>query len=166
MDLLQQLIDKSLVTAEQTDGGSARYFILESVWDYAREKLNVSGEAPEYCGRHLDYFMRFAAKAEPKLSGPEQVEWMEKVAVEDANIRLALEWSAESGEQVVSALRLASSVVRYWEVRSHYIEGREHFAALLARLPSDVPPEVHARALAGSGRLACCQDDDAMARIQ
>jgi predicted ATPase/class 3 adenylate cyclase len=165
LDLLQQLIDKSLVSAEQTDAGSARYFVLESVWDYARDKLTAAGEAEQFRTRHLEYFVRFAEEAEEKLQGPEQAEWLEKLATEHGNLRLAAEWSAESPGAIELGLRLASAVERYLEVRSYLTEGREHFAALLAHGAADVRPEVRAKALARAGRLAFCQDDDATARV-
>ncbi|MEQ1859326.1 MAG: tetratricopeptide repeat protein [Chthoniobacteraceae bacterium] len=162
LDLLQQLIDKSLVSAEHTDSGSARYFLLESVWDYARGKLAAAGETEQVCTRHLEYFVRVAEEAEPKLHGPEQAEWIEKLAAEHGNLRLALEWSSESSHAELG-LRLASAIERYLEVRNYLTEGRDHFTTLLSHA-ADVRPEVRAKALASAGRIVFCQDDDATAR--
>ncbi len=164
LDLLQQLIDKSLVTAEHTDEGDARYFLLESVWLYARDKLAASGEGPRVRSRHLDYFLRLAEEAETKLTGAEQTQWIEKLAAEHGNLQLALEWSAECPEAVERGLCLAGSLLRYWEVRSHLREGREHYATLLARPEAAAHTKARAKALGGAARLAWFQDDDGAAR--
>lgn len=164
MDLLQQLIDKSLLSAEQTDFGSSRYFMLESIWEYARNKLIESGEADRVHSRHLDFFLHLAEDSEPKLRGTEQAEWIEKIKAEHINMRLALEWSATTSEAVQRGLRLAGALWRYWEVRSHFKEGREHYLDLLARPEALERNAARAKALAGASRLAWCQDDDSIAR--
>ncbi|MES2569488.1 MAG: tetratricopeptide repeat protein [Verrucomicrobiota bacterium] len=164
MDLLQQLIDKSLLSAEQTDFGSSRYFMLESIWEYARQKLNESGEADRVHGRHLDYFLKMAEELEMKLRGPEQAEWLGKIKAEHINLRMALEWSAKHPHAVQRGLRLAGALWRYWEVHSHFKEGREHYAELLARPEAKEHNAARAKALAGAARLAWCQDDDPIAR--
>jgi predicted ATPase/class 3 adenylate cyclase len=167
LDLLQQLIDKSLVSTEHTDdAASARYFLLESVWDYGTAKLAESGETAAVCSRHLDYFLQLAERAEEKLLGSEQLEWIEKLAAEHGNLRMALDWAAQAPEGVVRGLRLAGALERYWEVRTHLTEGRDHYAALLARPEAAPRTRERAKALAGAGRLAFCQDDDAAARTQ
>ena len=165
VDLLQQLIDKSLVSAEPTDAGSSRYFLLESVWLYARAKFEASDEAARVRTRHLDYFLQFAEEAEPHLLTADQAEWIERLGVEHGNLQLALERSAESPEAVEHGLRLAGALLRYWEVRSHLQEGREHYSALLARPESAARNRARAKALAGAGRLAWCQDDIDDARV-
>lgn len=164
LDLLQQLIDKSLVSAEPTEAGDSRYFLLESVWDYARAKLTATEEGSAVRTRHLEYFLRLAEEAEPKLFGREQGEWIERLAVDHGNLRLALEWGAESAPARERGLRLAGALSRYWEVRNYLKEGREHFAALLS--PTDPPSraEVRAKALGAAGRLAWCQDDNTTSR--
>ena len=164
VDLLQQLIDKSLVSAEQTDTGRARYFLLESVWLYARAKFEASEEAARVRTRHLEYFLRFAEEAEPHCFRADQAEWFEKLGVEHGNLQLALERSAETPEFVEHGLRLAGALFRYWEVRSYLQEGREHYAALLARPEAAGRTLARAKALSGAGRLAWCQDDNEAAR--
>jgi predicted ATPase/class 3 adenylate cyclase len=165
LDLLQQLIDKSLVSTElNDDSASARYVLLESVWDYANTKLAESGKASAVASRHLDFFLQIAEKAEPKLLGREQLEWIEKLAVEHGNLRLALDWAVRAPEGVERGLRLAGALERYWEVRTHLTEGRDYCAALLARPEATARTYARAKALAAAGRLAFCQDDDASAR--
>ena len=69
LDLLEQLVDKSLITVERDASGNSRYTMIESVWHYSREKLEASGEAPAVRDRHLNYFLAFAEEAEPHLRG-------------------------------------------------------------------------------------------------
>ncbi len=164
MDLLQQLIDKSLVSVEPTDYGSSRYFMLESVWEYARTKLLDSGKADAVRGRHLDYFLQMAEEAEPKLAGPDQTAWLERLTQEHINFRLALDWCAESPEAVERGLRLAVALLRYWEVHNHLREGYEHFVTLLARPEAQGRTTLRAKALGGAGRFAWLLDQEPKAR--
>ena len=164
LDLVQQLIDKSLLTVEQPELGAARYFLLESVWVYARAKLLESPEAGRVRTRHLDYFLQLAEEAEEKLLGPSQVEWIEQLTLEHSNLQLALEWSAEAPEAVERGLRLSGALARFWEIRGHFQEGRETYAALLARPEAAGRTPARAKALTGAGRLAWCVDRNTPAR--
>jgi tetratricopeptide (TPR) repeat protein len=164
LDLLQQLIDKSLVSAEQTDAGDSRYFLLESVWDYARAKLTSSDEGATVRDRHLEYYLRLAEEAAPKLISREQVEWIDRLAVDHGNLRLALEWGVESAQARERGLRLATALGRYWEVRNYLKESLEYLTALLSPAGGKVHDAVRARALGVAGRLAWCKDDNATAR--
>ncbi|HWB57941.1 MAG TPA: tetratricopeptide repeat protein, partial [Chthoniobacteraceae bacterium] len=165
LDLLTLLVDKSLVTREE-ENGEARYYILESVWQYGRAKLHEAGELPALRDRHLAYFLKFAQEAEPKLYRREQAVWLEKLEYERLNLRVALEWSVESPDRTEEGMLLAGALSRYWEVRSHFKQGRELYAAVLSQ--ADAAAHTHtparAKALTGAGRLAWCQDDDAAAR--
>lgn len=159
-DLLAALADKSLLTVETGRDGEISYTMLESVWDYADDKLTQFGETAGYRGRHLDFFTRFAEEAEPHLMGSDQAEWLERVSAQHLNLRFALRWSVESDGGVERGLRLMSALERYWEVRSYLAEGREQFAELFAKVDNRVPPAVLARAYLDAGRLAWCQDRD------
>src|SRR5690606_21011385 len=96
-DLIQQLIDKSLVTVERDTIGEPRYTMTESVRQYAKEKLEASGEADIIRERHLHYFLKFAEKAAPKLEGAEQKDWLERAFNEPLNFRVATEWAIKTG---------------------------------------------------------------------
>ena len=85
--------------------------------------------------------------------------------MDHGNLRLALDWSAESPENHENGLRLSAALCRYWEVRNYLKEGLEHFAALLAPGEDGEPSAVRAKALGAAGRLAWCQDDDAKAAV-
>lgn len=159
VDLLTQLVDKSLVYVEKSVEHGARYFMLESIWDYAEEKLRAAGEEEAFRQRHLDYFMDCAEQAAPLLIGPEQKEWLGRMELEDLNFRLAIKTSLELPGQVPKGLRLATAAQRFVEVRGLFKKAREHGAKLLAH-PDAAPRDViRARALAAAGRLAWIADD-------
>src|SRR5205807_4056613 len=99
LDLLTSLADKSLVAVEQNDGHS-RYRLLETVRQYARERLLESSGGAAVRERHRDYFLALAEEADPELLGSEQAEWLQRLEEEHDNLRSALEWSlAEAGSQ-------------------------------------------------------------------
>jgi predicted ATPase/class 3 adenylate cyclase len=159
-DLLYALVDKSLVTIEPAPDGETRYTMLESLWDYADEKLTQNGETAKYRTRHLDYFVRFAEEAEAEMIGLDQVRVLDRMSTEHYNLNYALRWSLESEDRIERGLRLAGALSRYWEVRSYLTEGREQFEELLRRANDSIPAIVRAKAARGAGRLAWCQDRD------
>jgi predicted ATPase len=89
-DLLSSLVDKSLVVAEATGGGGVRYRMLEPIRQYAREKLEEGGEAEEVQRQHASFFLALAEFAEPRLRGPEDIEWLERLETEHDNLRASL----------------------------------------------------------------------------
>jgi predicted ATPase/class 3 adenylate cyclase len=155
-DLLSSLVEKSLLMVEPGADGENRYTMLESVWDYAEEKLAQHQETVIYRRKHLEFFTRFAEASEPQLFGRKQQIWLDRLSSENFNLMVALRFSRESPNTVELGLRLAGSLARYWEVRSYLTEGYEHFQALLAAQTA-LPPAVHAKAELGAGRLAWCQ---------
>jgi predicted ATPase/class 3 adenylate cyclase len=159
IDLLTQLVDKSLVYVEKSGGQGARYFMLESIWDYANEKLIAAGEAETFRIRHLDYFLRFAGDAAPKLHGPGQLEWLDVVEQEGFNIRYALDAAAELPGQAGKGLRLLAATQRFVEVRGLFKEARDISARLLAHPDAAPRNAIRAEALAAAGRLAWVADD-------
>jgi predicted ATPase/class 3 adenylate cyclase len=159
-DLLCSLAEKSLVMIETDSKGGNRYTMLESIWDYAEEKLSQFGETAVYRRKHLEFFVGFAESVEPNLFGPDQKAWLEKLSVENNNLNLALRTSMGAQETIGLGLRLSGALTRYWEVRSYLTEGYEQFEALLARMDDSVELAIQAKAELGAGRLAWCQDRD------
>ncbi len=159
VDLLTQLVDKSLVTVEKTRATGARYFILESIWDYSHEKLVEAGEVATYRERHLDYFLRFAEEAAPHIRGREQRSWLARLELEEFNVRYALDASKELPGQIQKGLRLLTAAQRFFEVRGLLKEAREVFARLLAHPDAAPRNAVRARALEAAARLAWVGDD-------
>ena len=158
IDLLSQLVDKSLILVEKTPEFGARYFLLESIWDYAHEKLVEAGEDRIFRERHLDYFLRFAEHAAPKICGPTQGEWLARLEQEEINFRLAGETSEELPGQVAKGLRLLTAIQRFIEVRGLFKETCEVFRRLLAHPDAQPRDAVRAEALAAAGRLAWVAD--------
>lgn len=114
LDLLGRLIDKSLVIVEEnTQSGETRYRLLETIRQYALEKLVTTGEASEIRDRHLVYYSTIAEKAEPLLFSGEHTRWLRLLDTELDNVRAAIEWATSTGKAEV-ALRIAGSLVYYW----------------------------------------------------
>ena len=159
VDLLTQLVDKSLVYVEKTPEHGARYFILESIWDYANEKLIEAGESEIFRIRHLDFFLKFAEDAAPKIRGPQQLEWLGRVEQESYNLRYAVDAATELPGQVPKGLRLLAAMQRFIEVRGLFKEARESFVAVLTHRAAAPRDAIRASALAAAGRLAWVADD-------
>ena len=163
LDLLAGLVDKSLVTAE-TQAGRSRYRLLETVRQYGRERLEESGGEAQIRSRHLNFFLGFAEEAEPKLTRPEQGEWLSRLEAEHVNLRAALGWCRLEKAGADSGLRLAGALWQFWEVRGYLGIGRAHLTEALGREGAAGRTKVRAKALNGAGALACDQGDYAAAR--
>src|SRR5262249_22304197 len=120
LDVLASLVDKSLVAAEE-QGREERYRLLETIRQYAPEKLFASGEAERLRDRHLEFFLAMAEAAEPKLKGRAQHEWLERLEMEHDNLRAALDWGLSSG-QAEAGLRMAGALSWFWGMCSYFSE--------------------------------------------
>jgi predicted ATPase/DNA-binding CsgD family transcriptional regulator/tetratricopeptide (TPR) repeat protein len=145
LDLLFGLVDKSLVLAEEHEGVSLRYRMLEPVKQYAREKLGESDESGTVRRRHADFFLVLAEEARPRLRGPEDRKWLERLEREHDNMRAALSFALESGEAEL-ALRMTGALGTFWHMHSHSDEGRKWLEAALTR-DERTPVVVRIRAL-------------------
>jgi predicted ATPase len=145
LDLLSSLVDKSLILAETTGRAQARYRLLETIREYALEKLDQTGEARWLRDRHLDLFLARAEEAGPKLSDAYQQLWLNWLDGEHDNLRAALAWSLESG-RTEAGLHIAIAISRFWEIRSHVQEGMTWFERLLAQADESISLVVHANA--------------------
>jgi predicted ATPase len=161
-DLLTSLADKSLALVEER-GGSARYRFLETVRQYGRERLMESGEQEAVGKRHRDYFLAFAAAAEPQLIGADQGEWSARLEAEYENLRAGLEWSLGEGN-ATACLRFCGALWRYWWTRGHYAEGREWCVRSLVAVGSKERTRERSAVLTVAGILANFQGDYASAR--
>jgi predicted ATPase/Tfp pilus assembly protein PilF len=154
---VSSLLDKSLLRQEEGPNGEPRFVMLETVHEFAREKLGESPEADEIKRAHAEYFLTLAEDAYPELKGANQLEWLERLEAEHDNMRAALSWALERKEAEV-ALKLGGALWWFWSVRDYYSEGRRWLEAALA-IEGRVSPEVRAMALAGAGSLALDQGD-------
>lgn len=155
LDLLTRLVDKSLVIAEE-HGGEVRYRCLETIREYALEKLRESGEEATLRSKHFDYFVQLAETAEPQLTGAAQSEWLDRLEAEHDNLRAALQWSAET--QSSSAVRLAGALGRFWDVHAYFTEGRLWLETALSK-GTEASPAWRAQSLRWAGFLAARQGD-------
>jgi predicted ATPase/DNA-binding CsgD family transcriptional regulator len=173
--LLLELVDKSLVVAEDREG-EARYRFLETIRQYGLERLEASGEAAEIRRRHAEYFVTLAERAEPELSGPGQAVWLDRLEREHDNLRATLgrlsrpdpgevaRGGSRAGAEAQARLRLGGALGRFWDLRGYLAEGRAWLAALLGPEGAAPPTAARSRALCAAGWLAYWQGDYAAAR--
>ncbi len=158
LDLLQHLVEKSLVVAEARPDGTLRYRMLETLQQYALERLVESGEVDEARRRHAAGLLALAERAQGELRGPRETEWLARLGDEHDNLRAALRWAIDHGEAAV-ALRLGGALWRFWDARGHLGEGARWLEEALALDGDGDSAEselVRARAAAlnGAGNLA------------
>ncbi len=163
LDLLSELVDKSLVSVAETNGDEqVRYRLLETIRQYAREKLDDSADAENARGRHREFFLALAEEAGNQLAGPEQGAWLQQLETEHDNLRIVMEW-AVTGDVNLGA-RLAKALWRFWELRGYWKEGLrwlEYYLSGGAALATDL----RAAALDAAGNLASCQGDHNRAKM-
>ena len=150
---LLALVDKSLVVIQE-HRSHRRYHLLESIREYARERLSESGDANEYADRHFDTFLRLTRSAEPHLRGPQQKDWMDRLDQDWDNIHAAL----GHGISTEAGLEMAGNLSWYWFFRGHFTRGRIDLSTALEKNPS-AAPATRLRALGGVGVLAYRQLD-------
>jgi predicted ATPase len=159
LEQLGQLLDKSLVQAQQGTGEEPRFSMLETIGEYATEQLVASGEAAAVQERHTDYFLRLAEEAGPHMFRPERDVWMERLDREEANLRAALAWCKADSNAVQTGLRLVGALAFYWVLRGYLREGRTWVEAMLARTDGTDRSAARGGALLGAGWLACVEGD-------
>lgn len=163
LDLLTRLVDKSLVSAEAQGGGAMRHEMLETIRQYAREKLEESGQAAHVQNRHLEFFSKLVEQAEERVQDDENAVEFNQLELEHDNLRAALDWTLTPKADSTQGLRLASALAHFWGVRGYFQEGREYLTALLAKRTQD-RTEARAQALEKAGYLGFMQGDYPAAR--
>jgi predicted ATPase/class 3 adenylate cyclase len=155
-DTLQSLIDKSLVRKRATGGGS-RYWMLETIREFALERLDAGGETPRLQQLHAEHYLALAERERPELRGPRQAAALRRLESEHANLRAAIAWACAEGNAEL-ALRLAAFLWRFWWVRGLLSEGRRWLSKVLA-LPVEGLEALRATVLEGAAALAWGQAD-------
>jgi len=156
LDALARLVDKSLVRQDAAGDQERRFSMLETIREYAAERLAASGERAALQARHAAYYLALAEAEEPVVRGADQLAAIEHLEAEHTNIRAALDWFHHSPTGGDGELRLAGALWWFWQLRGYWREGRAHLERALAR---DSPAQ--ARALCGAGVLAGLQGDRA-----
>jgi predicted ATPase/DNA-binding SARP family transcriptional activator len=154
--LLWRLVDKSLIYSE-TSGDGRRYRLIETLKEYALQRLSDRGDLTRFRQRHAEHFLGLAEHAGAALRGPNRRYWVAGLEREHSNLRAAMEWFIQNG-QGESVTRLASSIYAFWDLSGHYGEGRRWLTRALAS-PEGIAPAARIRALMGSATLAVMQGD-------
>lgn len=164
LDLLTFLVDKSLVIQEE-QANASRYRMLETIREYAREKLDAANETEILRSRHLDFFLELAERAESELGGDQRMLWFHRFDWEYANVNAALEFSLDRSDRVERGLRLAAALNEFWSFRSHQVEGSRWLNKLLSAVREyEIGSALHAKATYAVGVLASGRGEYAVAR--
>jgi predicted ATPase len=158
LDLLGSLVDDSLLRRTETPGGEVRFQMLETIREYAAERLDAEPDAEDVRRRHALYFLSLATTAEPHLVGADQKEWLDRFDHDHDNIRAALKWTIQAGE-VRAGQEAAGALWRFWHQRGHLGEGRRKLEHLLQAPGGDERTPQRFKALTGAGGLAYWQND-------
>ncbi|HEX2618680.1 MAG TPA: LuxR C-terminal-related transcriptional regulator [Phototrophicaceae bacterium] len=137
LDSLASLVDKNLIQQKEMPQGEPRFVMLETIHEYARERLIASGEAETIFRRHALHFAELTERAEPELRRMYQKYWFQLLEVEIDNLRAALQWSLEGGD-ILCGVRIVSGTGLYWVVYGRQDEGIRWSQRLMARV-DEVP---------------------------
>lgn len=152
LDGVASLVEKSLLRQDlDVASEDPRYRMLETVREFGLERLEASGEFEEVRRAHASYYARLADQAEPELTEAGQLDWFGRFETEHANLRAALSWLIEHDPEM--GLRMAGSLIRFWDHHSHVREGLGWLEAAIER-SDDLPAALRAKALWGAGALA------------
>jgi len=121
LEIISHLVDKSLVTVNRLERGETRYRLLETIREYAFEKLTLSQDKGNVQNKHLEYFVQFAEQGDRKIKGAEQLVWYARLEDEYNNLHAALRWALESKNRE-AGLRLSTNLVYFWFVHGHIAE--------------------------------------------
>jgi predicted ATPase/class 3 adenylate cyclase len=160
-DGVASLVDKSLLRSEEV-GGETRLSMLETIREFARERLEEAGDFATLASRHARLYFGWASEAERNLMGPEQLHWLDRLSRDHDNLRAAYERSPQLG-LLDEALAAAGAMWRFWQLRGHFAEARAIFDRLLGQPGGSAA--ARAKALIGAGGIAYWQRDyETMAR--
>jgi predicted ATPase/class 3 adenylate cyclase len=159
LDGLTSLVEKSLLHQKEEPDGEPRFWMLETIREYALESLDVTGKAHEYQWRYASHFLQMAEEAEPHLLGPAASGWTKKLTDELTNLRGSLACLLLTDQR--EAVRLSGALWQFWISQGFWTEGREALEQALDA--PDVRPDERAQALTALGDLAATQGDYAVA---
>jgi tetratricopeptide (TPR) repeat protein len=164
---LARLVDASLLQSPSDapltweEGGTPRYTMLETVREFALERLIASGELEVVQRQHADYYLKLAETLAPDLFSAQEAAALSELEDEHPNLRAALQWSLDRGE-VSMAARFGVALWQFWAVHSHLSEGRASLEAVLCRIdqattPEQTSPALRAKLLYVTGNLTRAQ---------
>ncbi|HMA36816.1 MAG TPA: tetratricopeptide repeat protein, partial [Chloroflexia bacterium] len=159
---LSTLVEQSLVQETGGADGEPCYRMLETIREFALERLEASGEADAVRAAHARFYLALAEEARPELRGPAQAAWVARLAAEQDNLRAVLAWSLDGAGDVELGARLAGALWMFWYYRAALDEGRRWLETAVARRPG-AADAVQADALNGAGALAISSGEAARA---
>ena len=145
LDALQGLVDKQLLLRRHDSGPDPRLSMLETVREYAGERLDADPNAAQVRERHCRHYLALVERAEPELFTRGEAEWMTRLDAEVDNLRAALDWSLRHGNPT-EGLRLAGLLTKFWDIRNRSTEGLDWVEAALEAAGDDAPVRDRARA--------------------
>lgn len=159
MDEMETLVDNSLLLQSQDADGQTRFGMLETIREYANERLHRSNELDEIRRQHALYFLDFARKVEPLVRSRERVKYTRKMRQEFGNIRAILEWNCSTGKSVEIGQRLAITLAWFWQSSMSISESYQWAVRLMEHVDESTPLEIRAGLLWGLGGFAWSQGD-------
>jgi predicted ATPase/DNA-binding SARP family transcriptional activator len=149
------LVEANLLT-RSAEPDEARLSMLETIREFALERLQEAGEDHEIGRYHANFYAGLLERAEPELTGAEQASWLDRLEADHANLQAALRWAGETGDTDL-ALMTAARMWRFWQLRGHFADGRRRLEDVLAaERPASMP---RAKALIGLAGLCYWQGD-------
>jgi predicted ATPase/class 3 adenylate cyclase len=153
---IEALVDQSLIRRDEAAHGEPRFMMLETIREYAGERLAENAQATDVRERHADHYTAVAEAAEPELTRSPEV--IDRVGHDHDNFRAALRWAIETDAGELG-LRLGFALWRFWQQRGHLREGREWFDRLLTLPSAGEPTAARAKGLTGAAGIAYWQND-------
>jgi predicted ATPase/class 3 adenylate cyclase len=153
LDGVASLTNKSLLRQMESEPGEPGFFMLETIREFADERLAEDPRAEMVRHRHATFYLELAERAAPELTGADQVHWLDALAARHDNFRAALAWAVDRGE-AETALRLGAALWRFWQMRGNLREGLDRLRTVLDVPEADGHPELLAAALEAAGGIA------------
>ena len=158
LDGMASMVDKSLVRQIEQADGEPRFVMLETIREYAREKMAESSEERLTRRAHAAYCLVLAEEGGAAETDAGSTEWADRFQTEHDNFRAALDWLTETGD-AAWGLRLGAALFRFWDMREHLTEGRDRLGKLLKLAEATKPTKARVRVLFAAGALAGAQGD-------
>jgi predicted ATPase/DNA-binding SARP family transcriptional activator/DNA-binding CsgD family transcriptional regulator len=171
LEMLSEVVDKSLVVAGAREEGVPRFRMLEPIRQYGQERLQESGEAKRFRERHVEYYLALAEEADTEAAEPSDLRkgrsaaWLKQMDTEHGNLRAALSWSLDEdaeepdGGRTELGLRLAAALFWFWFRHDYLTEGRRYLERTVSSRSDPTTTRLKARALNGAARIAYSQGD-------
>jgi predicted ATPase/DNA-binding beta-propeller fold protein YncE len=164
LDAIDGLLDKSVLVRDD-DGSVARYRMLETLREYGHERLDEAGALPAARRRHRDWIDDLTARADAAWSGPDQLDWITRLRLEQANLRAAMNWSLGEPGEAGAVLRIGARLDEYWSTIGLSLEAEQWLDQALAATPSDHPDRPMALAVCAIHAMRHNNVDHALARL-